>query len=540
MLGLNVVALQIPMGLEDRFEGLVDLITMKAITFEGRGGEDVCIAEIPAHLAEQARLAREEMLNHVSLFSDELTEAILEGREIPEALVKEAIRVGTIRLELVPVMMGSAYKNKGVQPLLDAVVNFLPSPLDVTSTALDRDQNEQEVRLVADPKLPPVLHAFKLEEGKYGQLTYIRIYQGGIRKGVELTNTRTRQTIRVGRLVRMHSDTMEDLEQAEAGDIVALFGVECASGDTFTGDRLNYTMVSMYVPKPVVSLSVKAPDKKASDTLSKALNRFSKEDPTFRTFVDPESNETIIEGMGELHLDIYIERMRREYNLTLETGKPQVAYREAISSSAEFDYTHKKQTGGSGQFGRVAGRIEPLEEGEYEFVNETKGGVIPKEFIPSCDKGFAECLRKGTLIGFPITGVRVIINDGASHPVDSSDLAFRQAAIGAFRGVYARLEPVIMEPIMKVTVEGPEDFQGPILAGLNQRRGMILGVTDTGVFIRVDALVPLAEMFGYSTSLRSATQGKAEFSMEFSKYDKVPFGISEELKKTFADKSRRG
>lgn len=539
MLGLNAVALQIPIGLEDKLVGIIDLVEMRAIYYEGQSGRDVRVAEIPAELMDKARAAHEEMLNHVSLFSDELTEAILEGREIPVPMLKAAIRAGTIALKLVPVLIGSAYKNKGVQTLLDAVTEYLPSPLDVVSTALDRDQNEKAVPLVPDSELPPVVYAFKLEEGKYGQLTYIRIYQGRVKKGVELTNTRTRQTIRVGRLVRMHSDEMEDLEQADSGDIVALFGIDCAMGDSFTGGKLNYSMVSMYVPKPVVSLSVKAPDKQSSDMLSKALNRFTKEDPTFKTYVDPESNQTIIEGMGELHLDIYIERMRREYNLTLETGKPQVAYREAISTGADFEYTHKKQTGGSGQFARVGGHIEPLQEGEYEFVNEIKGGVIPKEFIPSCDKGFLECLKKGSLIGFPITGIKVTINDGAYHPVDSSDLAFRQAAIGAFRETYNKLQPVIMEPIMKVSVEGPEEFQGQILAGLNQRRGMILGVTDTGIFVRVDALVPLSEMFGYSTALRSSTQGKAEFSMEFSKYDKVPAGLSEELKKIYADKSRR-
>jgi len=539
MLGLNAVALQIPIGLEDKLAGVIDLVEMKAIYYEGPSGTEVRVAEIPAELTDKARVAHEEMLNHVSLFSDELTEAILEGREIPVPMLKQAIRAGTIALKLVPVLIGSAYKNKGVQTLLDAVTEYLPSPLDVVSTALDRDQNEKAVPLVPDSEHPPVVYAFKLEEGKYGQLTYIRIYQGRVKKSVELTNTRTRQTIRVGRLVRMHSDEMEDLDQADAGDIVALFGIDCAMGDSFTGGKLNYSMVSMYVPKPVVSLSVKAPDKQSSDMLSKALNRFTKEDPTFKTYVDPESNQTIIEGMGELHLDIYIERMRREYNLTLETGKPQVAYREAISAGADFEYTHKKQTGGSGQFARVGGHIEPLEEGEYEFVNEIKGGVIPKEFIPSCDKGFLECLKKGSLIGFPITGIRVTINDGAYHPVDSSDLAFRQAAIGAFRETYNKLQPVIMEPIMKVSVEGPEEFQGQILAGLNQRRGMILGVTDTGIFVRVDALVPLSEMFGYSTALRSSTQGKAEFSMEFSKYDKVPAGLSEELKKVYADKSRR-
>lgn len=532
-LGLNAVLIQIPIGIEDKHQGVVDLVTMKALYFDGESGETVREAEIPEDFKEEAAARREEMLDSVSMFSDELAEAFLEGADVTPELVWAAIRKGTISLQLVPVMMGSAYKNKGVQALLDGVVRYLPDPTEVNNFALDLEDNEKEVKLVAAHEMPAVALAFKLEDGQYGQLTYIRIYQGSVKKGDELYNSRARKRFKVGRLIRMHADNMEDISEAGSGDIVALFGIDCASGDTFCGSSLNYSMTSMYVPNPVISLAIKPKDKKSSDNMSKALNRFTKEDPTFRSFVDPESNETIIQGMGELHLDVYIERMKREYKAEVETGQPQVAYREAISQRAEFDYTHKKQTGGAGQYGRVAGFVEPIEEKDYEFVDMIKGAAIPNEFIPSCDKGFRKAMEKGTLIGFPVVGVRVTINDGASHPVDSSDMAFQMAAIGAFRQVYSRAKPQILEPIMKVVVEGPTEFQGNIFASINQRRGIIVATTEDGSFSRVEAEVPLSEMFGYSTTLRSMTQGKAEFSMEFLKYGRVPTSIAEELMKQF-------
>ncbi len=537
-LNLNAVLMQIPIGIEDRFQGVVDLTTMKAIYFDGDAGEDLRIEEVPSDLLSEATKKREEMLDAVSMFSDELAEAFLEGK-VTDELVYAAVRKGTIARELCPVFIGSAYKNKGVQPLLDAVVRFLPDPSEVTNIALDLDKNEAEVILVADPNLPTVALAFKLEDGQYGQLTYIRVYQGALKKGDELYNSRSKRRFKVGRLVRMHADAMEDIAESECGDIVALFGIECASGDTFCDSSLNYSMTSMFVPNPVISLAITPKDKKSSDNMAKALNRFTKEDPTFRSFVDPESNETIIQGMGELHLDVYIERMKREYRAEVDTGKPQVAYREAVSQRAEFDYVHKKQTGGAGQYGRVAGFIEPIESGEYEFVNSIKGGVIPTEYISSCDKGFRKAVEKGTLIGFPVVGVRVTINDGASHPVDSSDMAFQLAAIGAFRQVYPKAKPQILEPIMKVVVEGPTEFQGNVFASINQRRGIIVATTEDGNFSRVEAEVPLSEMFGYSTALRSMTQGKAEFSMEFLKYGRVPTSISEELVRTFQDSNQK-
>ncbi len=537
-LGLNPAFVTIPIGLEDKLEGVIDLIDMRAVYFDGPNGEELRYAEIPAHLQADAEKYREELVESASMFSDELAEAYFEGNVSKELLVA-AIRKGCIAEQFVPVFVGSAYKNKGVQLLLDGVASYLPDPSEVRNVALDLNDSEKEVELVADPNAKTVALGFKLEDGQYGQLTYVRIYQGELKKGDELLNTRARRRFKVGRLVRMHANSMEDISEGSCGDIVALFGVECASGDTFCHPDLNYAMTSMYVPEPVISLAIEPKDKKSSDQMGKALNRFTKEDPTFRSFVDPESNQTIIQGMGELHLEVYIERMRREYKCEVEVGRPQVAYRETITQRADFNYTHKKQTGGSGQYGRVAGYIEPCEEQVYEFVDQVKGGAIPSEYIPSCDKGFKASMQKGSLIGFPIVNVRCLVNDGQSHPVDSSDIAFQLAAIGAFREAYEKAKPTILEPIMKVAVEGPNEFQGNIFASLNQRRGIITASTEDGSFCRVEAEVPLAEMFGYSTVLRSLTQGKAEFTMEFEKYGKVPTQIAEQLRKDYLEKRKK-
>ncbi|MCE1206578.1 MAG: elongation factor G [Spirochaetia bacterium] len=537
-LGLNPAFVTIPIGLEDKLEGVIDLIDMRAVYFDGPNGEELRYAEIPAHLQADAEKYREELVESASMFSDELAEAYFEGNVSKELLVA-AIRKGCIAEQFVPVFVGSAYKNKGVQLLLDGVASYLPDPTEVRNVALDLNDSEKEVELVADPNAKTVALGFKLEDGQYGQLTYVRIYQGELKKGDELLNTRARRRFKVGRLVRMHANSMEDISEGSCGDIVALFGVECASGDTFCHPDLNYAMTSMYVPEPVISLAIEPKDKKSSDQMGKALNRFTKEDPTFRSFVDPESNQTIIQGMGELHLEVYIERMRREYKCEVEVGRPQVAYRETITQRADFNYTHKKQTGGSGQYGRVAGYIEPCEEQVYEFVDQVKGGAIPSEYIPSCDKGFKASMQKGSLIGFPIVNVRCLVNDGQSHPVDSSDIAFQLAAIGAFREAYEKAKPTILEPIMKVAVEGPNEFQGNIFASLNQRRGIITASTEDGSFCRVEAEVPLAEMFGYSTVLRSLTQGKAEFTMEFEKYGKVPTQIAEQLRKDYLEKRKK-
>jgi elongation factor G len=527
-LGHRAVLMQLPIGLEGAFRGLVDLVAMKALYFDGPEGEVVRVEEIPAELAAEAAAGREALLDAASLHSDELMEAVLEGRAT-EALIRAAVRKGVLARGLVPVFIGSAYRNKGIQPLLDAVVHYLPNPSEVENRAIDLDAEGAERVLAADPEAKTVALAFKLEDGPYGQLTYIRVYQGALRRGDELVNTRSGQRIKVGRLVRMHADAMSEIGEAGCGDIVALFGVECASGDTFCGPGLNLAMTAIYVPEPVISLAIEPVDKGSADRLAKALNRFTREDPTFRTHVDPESNQTIIQGMGELHLDVYVERMKREYRAEVTTGMPQVAYREAISQAVDFDYTHRKQTGGAGQYARVIGRLEPLAKGAFEFANEVKGGRIPREFIPSCEKGFRAALRKGPLIGFPVIGVRVVVVDGQYHPVDSSDIAFQTAAQGAFKQVYMKARPQILEPVMKVSVEGPSEFAGNVFATISQRRGVIVSSVEDGTFSRVDAEVPLAEMFGYSTVLRSLTQGQAEFTMEFLKYAKVPPSIAEML-----------
>ncbi|MBQ6124298.1 MAG: elongation factor G [Spirochaetales bacterium] len=545
-LHLNAVLVELPIGLEDRLEGVVDLINMKAIYFDEPNGTNLRIEEIPESMLEEAQQKREELIESASDFDDDLMNMILEGEEPSVEMIEAAIRRGTLSLKMCPVFVGSAHKNKGIQPLLDGVTKYLPEPRDVENRALDLDNNEQEVVLDADDKKTPVVLAFKLEDGRYGQLTYIRVYQGKLRKGDELVNTRTGKRFRIGRLIKMHASEMEDITECGAGEIAALFGIDCASGDTFCGAGLRYAMTSMFVPNPVISLAIHPKDKKSQDNMSKAINRFMKEDPTFQCYVDPESNQTIIKGMGELHLDVYVERMRREYNCEVTVGAPEVAYREAISQRAEFNYTHKKQTGGSGQFARVAGYIEPIisdpgsdeEPKDFEFINEVKGGAIPTEYIPSCEKGFQTAMKKGPQLDFPIVGVRVCINDGAWHPVDSSDVAFQTAAIAAFKEAFLKAKPTILEPIMKVEIEGPSEFQGAIFGTVNQRRGMIVSSTEDNNVCTVDAEVPLAEMFGYSTVLRSMTQGKAEYTMEVCRYAKVPQSIGEELKKKKEEKDK--
>ena len=537
-LGHNAVAMQIPIGLEIDSRGIVDLVAMKALYFDGDNGEVVRTEEIPENLLAEAKTKREELIDAASMFSDELTEAILEERNIPEDLILTAVRRGALKRELTPVFMGSAYKNKGVQPLLDAVNRLLPCPADVQNEALDRDNNEAPVILSCDPGKPIVALAFKLEDGPYGQLTYIRVYQGDLSRGVTIINARSGKKVKVGRVVRMHADQMEDIDAIPMGYIAALFGIECASGDTFISPGINLNMTSMFVPEPVISLAIVPKDNKSQINMSKALNRFTKEDPTFRTYVDNETGDTIIEGMGELHLDVYVERMKREYGAEVSTGNPRVAYRETITQRAEFNYTHKKQTGGSGQYGRVAGYVEPVADADFVFENEVKGGSIPTQYISAVEKGFRQCLAKGPKMEFPVTGIRVVINDGASHAVDSSDMAFQATARGAFKEGYLKAKPVIHEPIMKVVVETPTEFQGAVMGLLNQRRGMIVGAQDEGPMCVVEAQVPMGEMFGFSTVLRSSTQGKAQFTMEFALYRQVPQSIAEKIAEEVAQRKK--
>ncbi len=533
-LGVNPVLLQLPIGLEDAHEGVIDLVEMRALRFMGADGSQVIAEPIPESMAEEALRAREEMLDCVSMFSDELTEAIL-AEEVTSDLVYQAIRKATIGLQVVPVLMGSAYKNKGVQPLLDGVVHYLPSPLDVTNNAVDLNNDEKPYPLESDPDKPTVALAFKLEDSRFGQLTYVRVYSGTLKRDNTVYNVRSGKKHRLGRLVRMHSSEMEEIPEAEAGDIVAMFGIECNSGDTFTDGQLSVSMTSMHVPEPVISLSIHPKDSQQEANMSKALRRFTREDPTFRVTSDADSGETVIHGMGELHLDVYIERMRREYNASVTTSPPRVAYRETITRPVSFNYTHKKQTGGSGQYGRVAGVFEPKEEGEFEFVDQIVGGSIPRNFIPSVEKGFKSVMDKGPLIGAPVVRVRAIINDGASHAVDSSDIAFQEAARGAWRESVQQGHPRLLEPVMRVVVETPPAFSGSVLGTLTQRRGIIIGAQEEAGLSRIESRVPLAEMFGYATMLRSVTEGKAEFTMEFACYQFVPDNIA----KTVIEEARK-
>jgi len=526
----NTVIMQIPIGLEADFLGIIDLIAMKAVYFDGKNGENIRIEEIPESLVKDAEAKREELIDTVSMFSDDLIEASL-ADNVTEDLLYNAIRHATCALNITPVFIGSAYKNKGVQLLLDGINKLLPCPLDVENQAIDTENKESMVILSSDHDKPLVAFAFKLENGTYGQLTYVRIYQGTISKGDTIINMRTKSKVKVGRLVRMHAEQMEDIDSMPAGYIGALFGVDCASGDTFVAPGLSLSMMSMYVPEPVISLAVYPDDNDARIRMSKAIARFTKEDPTFRVFTSEETGDTLISGMGELHLDVYIERMRREYNVKLEIGTPKVAYREAITKQAQFNYTHKKQTGGSGQFGRIAGYLEPLKGEEFVFENKVVGGSIPTQFISACEKGFLQCLKKGRKLGYPITGIKVVINDGQAHAVDSSDMAFQAAARGAFVEAYMKASPIILEPVMKVVVETPSEYQGTVMSSLNQRRGIIIGTQDERNMSSIEAQVPLSEMFGYSTVLRSSTQGKAQFTMEFELYKKVPDKLAEELEK---------
>jgi len=531
-LGLNPVLMQLPIGKEDNFDGVVDLITKKAYYNEGEKGETVIEKEMPAEMVADVEAQREIMLEELSNYNDDLMELLLEGEEVPEALIHETTRKATLDLEIVPVFMGSAFKNRGVQKLLDAVHNYLPSPLEIENTATTVD-DDKTIKLQSDPELPLVAMAFKIADEQFGQLTYTRIYQGTLEKGRMITNSRTGKRLRVGRLVRMHSNDKENINSASAGDIIAMVGVDCASGDTFCeGDDL-VSCESIYVPEPVISLAVKAVDNASNTRMSKALNRFMKEDPTFRVWIDEESNETLISGMGELHLDVYIERIKREYKAEVEIGAPQVNYRETIRVPAEFNYTHKKQTGGSGQFGCVIGKIYPLpsdSEENFEFDNQVKGGSIPTEYISSCEKGFRDIMDKGPLAEYPMINVGVQLVDGKAHEVDSSETAFRTAARGAMRQAVSKAKAALLEPIMKVEIETPTEYQGSVVGGISSRRGIISGIdTQADGNCIVTASVPLSEMFGYSTQLRSATSGKASFTMEFEKYEPSPSEVQERV-----------
>ncbi|MBW8000634.1 MAG: elongation factor G [Planctomycetes bacterium] len=535
-LSLNVVPIQINMGIAETFEGVIDLIAMQAITFEGNGGdnggEKVVRKPIPDEYTEAAEKARNEMLEAISMFNDEMMELLLEDKAIETDMICRTLREATINRDIVPMMMGSAFKNKGVQPLMDAVCDFLPSPLDRPAFARDHDNEGTEVPLSSDPDAKLVAMVFKITDESFGQLSYVRIYQGKMVKGQQYRNARTNRMQRIGRIVRMHANDREDITDAGPGDIIALIAVDCASGDTFCDDGINYSLESIFVADPVISLSI-APESSADqERMAKALNRFMKEDPTFRVSTDPETGQTVIAGMGELHLDVYIERMRREFKAQVTVGVPSVSYREAPTVEAKFNYKHKKQTGGSGQYAHVVGRLIPLEkdaEVSYEFEDNVTSGRIPSEYIPAVNKGFQAAMKKGPLAGYEIVGCKMCLDDGSHHAVDSSDMAFKTAARDAFIEVFRKSKPRLLEPIMAVEIEMPAEFQGQVIGDINSRRGIILSTENRDNYTIAQAEVPLASMFGYATVIRGMTKGMGTFSMEMSSYAKVPLKISEEI-----------
>ncbi|RMZ72278.1 elongation factor G mitochondrial [Pyrenophora seminiperda CCB06] len=540
-LRIPAAALQVPIGREDGFLGVVDLVRMKAIYNEGPKGEVIRETdEIPADIVELCKEKRQELIEKLADVDDEIAELFLDEKEPTIAQIKAAIRRATIALKFTPVMMGSALADKSVQPMLDGVCDYLPNPSEVENMALDKKRAEAPVKLVSYNSLPFVGLAFKLEESSFGQLTYIRVYQGTLRKGMNVFNARSDKKIRIPKIVRMHSNDMEEIPEIGAGEICAVFGVDCASGDTFTDGNLAYTMASihsfsrsitsMFVPEPVISLSIKPKHTKDTPNFSKAMSRFTREDPTFRVHTDPESQETIISGMGELHLDIYVERMRREYRVECETGQPQVAYRETMTQRVNFDHTLKKQSGGSGDYARVVGWMEPSEAlSENKFEQQISGGTISEKFLFACEKGFMASTAKGPLLGHRVLGTSMVINDGATHAVDSSEMAFKNATQQAFRKAFKAGAPQVLEPLMKTTITAPNEFQGSVVGLLNKRNAVIndteIGPEDFTVY----ADCSLNSMFGFSSQLRASTQGKGEFSMEFSHYSPAPPQLQREL-----------
>jgi len=531
-LGDDAIMMQLPIGAGDKFQGIIDLVTMQALYFDGEDGEIVREEPIPEALEDRARDGRMQMLEALAMYSDELMELLLSEQEVPAELIHRVTRDAVGQQDATPVFLGSAFRNKGVQLLLNAITRYLPSPTQRKVKANAWDDEEKSIALDPDADKPFVGMAFKIVDDPFGQLTFMRLYQGSITKGGTYVNQRTGRKERFSRIVRMHADKREEIERARAGDIVAVVGIDCASGDTYAKMPKHCTLESMFVPEPVIKVAVTPVSRADADKLSKALARFRKEDPTFRVTKDDEMGEILIAGMGELHLEVYVERMRREYNMNVHTGAPKVSYREAPARAAAFNFKHKKQTGGSGQYAHIVGRLESLPEGfdePFEFEEHVVGGRIPKSYIPSVEKGFRKCLQKGPLSGFPVVGLKVVLMDGSYHEVDSSDRAFQLCAQRCFRETFPKTRPALLEPVMRIDVEVPDAFQGAVTGDLTGRRGIIASTDVRDGISRIVAEVPLAETFGYATDLRSMTQGQGTFSMEPMCYRRVPSSIQEEV-----------
>ncbi|MCW1987196.1 UNVERIFIED_ORG: elongation factor G [Sphingomonas sp. R1F5B] len=536
-LGAKPAVLYIPIGLEADLKGLVDLVNNRAIIWKDESlGAEFFYEEIPADLADEAAIYRSELIELAVEQDDEAMEAYLEGNEPDAETLKKLIRKGTLNHSFVPVCCGSAFKNKGVQPLLDAVVDYLPSPLDIEDVqGVKVDSDEKDSRPPKDDA-PFSALAFKVMNDPFvGSLTFIRIYSGTLTKGTYLNSVKQKKE-KVGRMLEMHANDRKDVDEAFAGDIIALAGMkETTTGDTLCAERAPIVLERMEFPEPVIELSVEPKTKADQEKMGIALNRLSAEDPSFRVSTDHESGQTIIKGMGELHLDIIVDRMRREFKVEANVGVPQVAYREYLAKPVDLDYTHKKQSGGTGQFGRVKVKITPGERGSgIIFKDEIKGGNIPKEYIPAIEKGMRETAATGSLVGFPIIDFEILLYDGAYHDVDSSALAFEIAGRGAMREAAQKSGIKLLEPIMSVEVVTPEEFMGDVIGDLNSRRGQIQGTDSRGNAQVVDAMVPLANMFGYVNQLRSFTQGRAQYTMQFSHYDEVPANVAAEVKEKLA------
>jgi elongation factor G len=526
----NTILMQLPMGEGETFVGIIDLVKMKALVFEGADGEEVRTTDIPAEYVDEATTFRQQMLESLAMYSDELMELLLSEEPISEELIHTVTREACIQQGATPVFLGTAFRNKGVQPLLDAVTRYLPSPLEREIRARDVVDPETRIQLYADASKPFVGMAFKIVDDPFGQLTFMRVYQGKIVKGQTYVNQRTGKSERFSRVVRMHADKREEIDEAMAGDIIAVMGIDCASGDTYARQAKYCSLENMFIPDPVITIAVSPASRAEADKLGKALARFRKEDPTFRVQTDEETNEILISGMGELHLEVYTDRIRREYGVIVEVGAPKVSYREAPTQEVEFNYKHKKQSGGSGQFAHIIGKLELLPEDAdeaYVFEEKIVQGRIPKQFIPSIDKGFRNSLAEGPVAQFPVVGVKMFVKDGSYHDVDSSDRAFQICAQGCFRETFRRSKPVLLEPIMKIEIQCPDSFQGPVVGDITSRRGLIVQTETREDEAIIVAEVPLAETFGYATDLRSMTQGQGVFSMELLCYRKTPASIQE-------------
>jgi len=531
-LGAKPVPIQVPIGAEDNFIGVIDLFEMKAYIWQGDelGAKYEITDNIPDDIKPVAEEWREKMIEAIVETDEELMEKYLEGEEIAVEVLKKALRKATINRDLVPMLCGSAFKNKGVQPLLDAVVDFLPSPVDMPPVKGTNPQTgEEEIRYPSDNE-PFCALAFKVMADPYaGQLTYFRVYSGVVKAGDTILIANKNKKVRVGRILRMHANQREEITEVYAGDIAAAVGLDTVTGDTLSNPQKPIILESMEFPEPVIAMAIEPKTKQDQEKLSQVLNKFMKEDPTFKVSVDPETNQTLIHGMGELHLEIMVDRMKREYNIDVNVGKPQVAYKETIKKKATGEGKFIRQSGGRGQYGHAVIEIEPLEGKDYEFVDKIVGGIIPKEFIPAVDAGIQEAMQNGIIAGYPVIGVKATLFDGSFHEVDSSEIAFKIAGSMAFREAAKKANPVLLEPIMLVEVETPEEYMGDVMGDLSKRRGKILGSEKKGPTVVIKVEVPLAEMFGYATDLRSITQGRATFSMVFQKYEEVPKNIADEI-----------